>query len=166
MILTPIYIFLLIELSFVAFLDLKYRKIKNVWSVLNIIVAIALFAGFPNNYPLNIEMFQFALVFIVVGFALFMFKIMGGGDSKFLATFFLLVPLNFQEQVFYYLLIITIIVGLLFFINNIIVNHEKIFENMKERNIYGIKSCFGSKFAYAPVILITWIWFGWKIYIN
>jgi prepilin peptidase CpaA len=111
-------------------------------------------------------MFQFALVFIVVGFGLYMFKIMGGGDSKFLATFFLLIPLNFQEQVFYYLLIITIIVGLIIFINNLIVSHEKIIESIKNKNIDGIKSCFGSKFAYAPVILITWIWFGWTIYIN
>lgn len=149
-----------------AILDFKYRKIKNTWSILNLVIALGLFISLPKSYPLTIEMFQFALVFIVVGFGLFMFKVMGGGDSKFLATFFLLIPLNFQEVVFYYLLIITIIVGLILFINNIIVNHEKIFVSMKNRDLEGIKSCFGSKFAYAPVILITWIWFGWTIYIS
>ncbi len=150
----------------VAILDIKYRKILNYWSLLNIAVAVFLFISYPESYPLTIEMFQFALVFIVVGFGLFMMKIMGGGDSKFLATFFLLIPLNLQEAVFYYLLVNTVIIGSLFFINNIIVNHEKLIESFKNRNLEGIKGCFNNKFAYAPVILLTWMWIGWILYIG
>lgn len=162
----PVYIFLFIELTLVSYLDVKYRKIKNIWSLLNVLVAIILFILYPNNYPLTIEMFQFAMVFIVVGFGLFMLKIMGGGDSKFLATFFLLIPLDFQEIVFYYLLIFTIIIGVIKFFHSIIVNYSTLLEGFQTKNITMIKSCFGSKFAYAPVIFLTWIWIGWIQFIK
>lgn len=164
--LLPVYLFLFVELALVSYLDIKYRKIKNIWSLLNIIVAIILFGLYPQSYPLSVEMFQFAMVFIVVGFGLFMLKIMGGGDSKFLATFFLLVPLDYQEIVFYYLLIFTIIIGVIKFFHSVITNYSKLVEGFQTKNMVMIKSCFGTKFAYAPVIFLTWVWMGWILYLK
>lgn len=77
-----IYLFIFIELCFVAYLDFKYKKIKNIWSVLNLLIALILFFAYPDLYPFGIEMFQFTLVFLLVGFVLFMLKVMGGGRFK------------------------------------------------------------------------------------
>jgi prepilin peptidase CpaA len=91
-------------------------------------------------------------------------KIMGGGDSKFLATIFLLIPLRFQDTVFYYLLISTIIIGSISFIQNIIINWDLIANAVRSKEKGAIRKCFGRKFPYAPVVLLTWGWFGWTIY--
>ncbi len=160
----PLYLFVLIELSIVAYLDVKFKKIKNYWSLLNIICAVIMFTFFSQHYPFSFEMFHFTLVFIFVGFALFMLKIMGGGDSKFLATFFLLIPLSLQENVFLYLLFATIFIGSITLIKNIIGNWSKLSESIQQKDMEGVKSCFGSKFPYAPVILITWVCLGWELY--
>ena len=160
-----LYIFLLIELSFVAFLDFKYRVIKNYWSVINLIIALVLFVSQSSLYPFSLGTFQFSIAFFIVGFLLYLLNVMGGGDSKFLATFFLLIPLNQQEAVFYYLLLITIIIGLAFFLKNIIINFEKLINGLKMKNKQMVKECFGTKFPYAPVIWVTWIWMGIKTYL-
>lgn len=158
----PIYLFILIEVIFVTYLDIKYRKIKNIWSLLNMIVALSLFSLFPEMYLLTVASFQYSLVFIIVGFLLFQLKIMGGGDSKYLASFFLIIPSAIQDQVFFYLLISTIIIGALFFIKNIVTHWSTIVDSFRTHNLAGVKSCFGTKFAYAPVILIAWLFTGIK----
>ena len=92
-----------------------------------------------------------------------MLKVMGGGDSKFLATVFLVIPLKQQDIVFYNLLISTIIIGGIVFVNNIIVYRRELYKSIKNMDVEGIKKCFGKKFPYAPVILLAWVWFGWTI---
>lgn len=163
---TTIFLFLLIELIFVTIGDIKYRKIRNIWSILNLVMAVIFFITLPGEYPFRFEAFQFTIVFFAVGFLLFILKIMGGGDSKFLATFFLLIPLRLQEAYFYYLLIGTIIVGIIFFIRNIVKNRELLMKSFKESDIQGVKNCFGTKFAYAPVILMAWIFLGYEVLIK
>lgn len=155
-----IFIFLLIELSLVALTDIRYRKIKNSWSLLNLVMGVSSFIFIPQHYPFIFEAFQFSLVFIIVGFLLYLMKIMGGGDSKFLATFFLVIPYNLQENFFYYLLIGTIIVGLVFFLKSVIQNRVLLFRSFVVGDIQGVKNCFGTKFAYAPVILMAWVFLG------
>ncbi len=162
----PLFLFVLLELIAVAYLDVKYRVIKNLWSILNLVCATVLFMLFPDYYPLKFEMFQFSLAFFFVGFLLFLLKIMGGGDSKFLATFFLIIPFKLQESVFLYLLIITVIIGLLTLLKNIITQWNKLSESIKNRDVQGVKSCFGTKFPYAPVILITWVFLGLDLYLT
>ena len=155
-----IYIFVLIELCIVSYLDIKFRKIKNYWSILNIIIAILFFIIFPDLYVFKLETFGFPLVFLFVGFGLFLLKIMGGGDSKFLATFFLVIPLKVHDEVFLHLLTATVTIGLLFFVINIIRNFEGIVESFKNSDLKGVKNYFGKKFAYAPVILFSWVTYG------
>jgi len=163
MITWPIYLFILIELIFVTYLDVKHRKIANTWSLINIGIAVVLFSLFPKAYPVVFGTFQFSIVFILVGFFLFILKIMGGGDSKFLASFFLIVPLDKQDQVFLLLLISTVIIGVIVLVINIFSKWETLVTSLREKNIQGVKSCFGTKFAYAPVILVTWILFGMNL---
>lgn len=164
MITIPIYLFILLELSLVTYGDIKTRKIPNLWTLLNLVLAGFFFVIFPHIFEFGFAAFQYSIVFIFVGFFLFLMKIMGGGDSKFLASFFLITPLSLQDQVFYFLLISTIIVGVIFLIKNIIQNRKKLMEFIKHKDVIGVKSCFGTKFAYAPVILITWILIGVNLF--
>ncbi len=159
----PIYIFILIELIFVAYGDIKTDKIPNAWSILNLISFILLLILEPNTYHLSLDVFLVSFTFLVVGFVLFLLNIMGGGDSKFLFTFFLLVPESLQDTIFANLLVSTIVVGSIFFITNFIKNLERLIKYFKARDIKGIKRCFGTKFSFAPVILIAWVWLGWSV---
>jgi prepilin peptidase CpaA len=87
---------------------------------------------------------------------------MGGGDSKYLSSFYLLVPVSFQDSVFLYLLYTTIIIGSSLLLFNMLKNFDRIIELVSIGNISGIKKIFGKKFTYAPVIFVAWIWFGWQ----
>ena len=155
----------LIELCTVSFLDLKFRKIKNSWSLLNIALATACFFLYPEVYIFSWDSFQFSCVILLVGFGLFLLKIMGGGDSKFLSTFFLLIPVAAQDLVFSYLLAVTVVIGLGMLIFNTIRNYKKLILSLKTSDIVGVKNCFGTKFPYAPVILLAWILTGYKIFL-
>ena len=159
----PIYIFLIIELLFVTYGDLKSRKIPNYWSILNLILFGTLAFLFPTIYIIKGEIFLYSFMFFFIGFALYLFKIMGGGDAKFLATFILIIPADLQALFFQSLLYGTIICAGLLIIINSIKNFSKIMEQLRYKNLYGVKSFFGTKFAYAPVILIAWILVGIEI---
>lgn len=159
----PIYLFILIELICVAWADIRTNKIVNMWSVLNLIFFLVLLMVSPDYYFFKLDTFIYSSVFLLVGFIFFLIRIMGGGDSKFLFTFFLIVPGALQEQTFEYLLISTILVGTFVFITNVAKNFDKLKYSLRIGDMKSVKSCFGSKFAFAPVILIAWIWVGWKI---
>lgn len=133
------------------------------WSIVNLVFFLAVLIVSPEYYLLSFETFLYSFVFLCVGFVFFLLNIMGGGDSKFLFTFFLIVPLGLQEQTFEYLLVSTILVGTFVFITNISKNFDKLKYALKVKDKQAIRSCFGTKFAFAPIILITWIWVGWKI---
>lgn len=158
-----IYLFILIELLFVSWGDVKTDKIPNLWSIINILTFLIMFFVAPEFYQFSINVFILPLTFLVIGFFLFLLKIMGGGDSKFLSTLFLVVPYALHDQTFEYLLYSTILIGSFVFLTNLVKNFEKIILNLKIRNFVEVKSCFGSKFTYAPVILLSWLWLGIKI---
>ena len=100
----------------------------------------------------------------MVGFVFFLMKIMGGGDSKYLATFYLLVPIELQDEAFLALLFTTIIMAATMFVANIILGRAVILEAWHKRDVSLVKTIFGKKFAYAPLILVSWLWFGIKNY--
>lgn len=157
-----VYIFLSIQLLFVAYHDLKTRTISNFWLLINFFVYLNLLWIFPEIYFFNLYTFVFPLAFFVVGFVLFYLKIMGGGDSKYLSSMFLLVPVSYQDSTFTYLLYTTILVGSTLIVFNILKNFDKIIFMARVYDIGGIKRIFGKKFTYAPVIFIAWMWFGWQ----
>lgn len=156
----PIYTFIFLQLFFVTIGDVKYKKIPNLWSLLNIAIAVILFVLFPDLYIFGLKTFQFSIGFIIVGFMLFQLKIMGGGDSKFLASLFLIIPTANHDNFFYFLLISTIIVGVIAFLRNMVEQRGQLIQSIKLRDIEGVRTVFGSKFAFAIVIMITWFLIG------
>ena len=159
-----IFIFIAIQLLFVAYIDFKTKKISNLWVVINAITFVILTLIFPTIYLWSFKAFIFPAVFFIVGFGLFLLNIMGGGDSKYLASLYLLIPINFQDETFIYLLYATILVGGSLFLYNLLKNIDKIINDFKIGNIHGVKKVFGKKFTFAPVIFIAWMWFGWQNY--
>ncbi len=159
-----VYIFVSIQLLFVAYIDFKTQKIANMWVLINFLFFCLLSAIFPTLYIWSVQVFIFPLAFLFVGFALYMMNIMGGGDSKYLSSLYLLVPLEMQESVFTYLLYATILVGSTLLLFNLLKNLDIIIIHFKMKDIAGIKKIFGTKFTYAPVIFIAWMWFGWQNY--
>ncbi len=157
-----VFIFAAIQLLVVAYIDFKTTKISNLWLILNFFIFCILSLLFPTLYLWRLDTFVFPIVFLFVGFGLFAMNIMGGGDSKYLASFYLLVPLGHQESVFLYLLYTTVIVGSSLLLFNALKNFDRIVILFKLGDVSGIKKIFGKKFTYAPVIFIAWMWFGWQ----
>lgn len=155
-----VFIFLLMQLFLVAYGDIKTKKIPNYWSLINIAIFALLTALFPDQYRWELKTFIYPVAFFFVGFVLFLLKIMGGGDSKYLVSFYLLTPVDLHESAFLCLLLSTIIVGLFLLLMNALNNFEKIISALRYMDIIAIKQIFGTKFSYAPVILISWMWFG------
>ena len=157
-----VFIFVSLQLLVVAYVDFKTKIISNKWMIINFLFFAFLTFLFPNHYYWKPSTFVFPLAFIVVGFGLYFLKIMGGGDSKYLSSLFLIVPYAFHENFFLYLLYTTVIVGSSLLVINFIKNFDKIVLLIKIQDIAGIKKLFGKKFTYAPVIFISWMWFGWQ----
>ena len=156
-----VFIFLSIQLLVVAYTDFKTKKISNIWFVINFLFFCILSFIFPKIYFWQLNTFIFSLVFLMVGFVLYWMKIMGGGDSKYLSSFYLLIPSANQDAVFLYLLYTTIIVGSSLLLFNALQNFDKLLIMFRMHDLSGIKKIFGTKFTYAPVIFIAWMWFGW-----
>lgn len=159
-----VFFFISIQLLVVAYVDFKTTKISNVWPVANIIVFFFLSFLYPHIYIWSWDVLLFPVAFMLVGFALFVMNIMGGGDSKYLSSLYLIVPLGFQDAVFLYLLYTTVIVGSTLLLFNTLKNLDQIILMLRIGDIVGIKKIFGKKFTYAPVIFIAWMWFGWQNY--
>jgi prepilin peptidase CpaA len=140
--------------------DLRTRKIPNIWSLLNISFYILLLLLFPQNFEFHIESLILSGSFLLTGFILFVFKVMGGGDAKYLSTSALLVPHELLWLYLEYLLISTLIFASFFFLRNLFVNKRDIAHYLRSFYLKGVKNFFGTKFAYAPVILLAWILIG------
>lgn len=161
MIPTTVYFFITMELLAVSYLDIMTRKISNNWVFLNILVFIALLFIFPKEYSFKAETFLFSFLLLTVGLIFFKFGIMGAGDSKYLSSFYLLIPLPKQEEVFSYC-IYTILIGgsfILFF--NTVRNFDKIIAVLRRlEDIRILKGVYGKKRPFAPFILVSWLWYG------
>ena len=157
-----VFIFISIQLLFVAYVDFKTSKISNLWILINIIFFCVLTIIYPTVFVWSLNALLFPVAFLIVGFALFVLNIMGGGDSKYLSSLYLLIPLKLQEIVLLYLLYTTVIVGSSLLLFNVLKNFDRIILLARSSDVKGVKKIFGKKFTYAPVIFIAWMWFGWQ----
>ena len=157
-----IYFFLLFELIFVAIIDIKTKKIWNMWSIVNIAFFILSFLLFSEQYKFGLSLFLFPLGVLVAGFILWMMKIMGAGDAKYLFTFFLLIPLSLHQTMLMLLAYSTILIGLGVMMYNITRKFTSFVFAVRTFDRVVFKMIFGTKFTYAPVILLAWIWLGWE----
>lgn len=148
------------QLLVVAWIDLKTHKISNRWAFLNIGLSIVFHIFLQSYYPLTWEILIFPLGFLVIGFFLFLLNIMGAGDSKYLASLFLLIPLELHLVFFERLLLSTILVGALLLSLKIIKHFTQLRAYFINRYWSGIKGIIKSRFSYAPVILVAWIILG------
>lgn len=158
----PSFIFylILVQLLIVSIVDITKKKIFNFWPIMNIIMFPILCYLFQDHYKFEWYSFIFPLAFLLVGFFLFLIRIMGGGDSKYLFSLFLVVPVALHETMLQYLLLSTLVIGSFVLMTNIGTNFNRITSSLKTGEYQEVKQFFGTKFSYAPVILIAWIWLG------
>ena len=158
-------IVVMIELLLVGWIDFKTKKISNYWVILNVILSIALYMVASDVYQLSWNILIFPLGFIVAGFVLFLLNIMGAGDSKFLASLFLLTPSEYQIILFEKILVSTIVSGALLLSLGFVRNRKVLIAFMINRHWRGIRDIIKSRFSYAPVISVAWLLLGrelWK----
>jgi len=149
-----------IQLLAVAWIDLKTHKISNRWAILNVLLSVLFHIFLPSSYPLTWEILIFPLGFLVIGFFLFLLHIMGAGDSKYLASLFLLIPLELHLVFFERLLLSTMLVGGFLLALKVIKHFAQLRAYFISRYWSGIKGVIKSRFSYAPVILVAWIILG------
>jgi prepilin peptidase CpaA len=164
-ILQTIFALVTLELLIVGWIDLKTEKISNKWVLANVLLAVIFHMAFPSIYPFTWEVFLFPLGMIGVGFILYLLNIMGAGDSKFLASLFLIIPTELHLLFFEKLVLSTIVTGtcLLFF--RIIKQGSTLRAYLISRHYAGIKQTLRSRFSYAPVITVAWILLGLGLWI-
>lgn len=160
MILTVIFILVLMELLFVAWIDYKTEKISNRWVIVNAVASVVLHLTVRSLYPFSWEILLFPVGFIVVGFLLYLVNVMGAGDSKFLASLFLVIPPEYHLLFFSKLVISTIVVGICLLLIRIAKNGSTLKAYFVSHYWEGIKLTLKSRFSYAPVIFLAWIILG------
>ena len=159
-----IYFLIFIELFAVSWIDLKLKKISNLWFFFNLALSIGLHFLHPEPYVWAGATLMFPLGFIVGGFVLFNLGIMGAGDSKFLASLFLLVPLEHHALLFEKLIYTTVFVGCIMLTVKIARDFKIIKAYALSAYWNGIKASIKSNFSFAPVVFIAWILLGVEIW--
>jgi prepilin peptidase CpaA len=159
----PLYLYIFIQLLIVSWGDLRDKKIFNFWTILNLITYIILLFLFPETYYFSWSTLIFSFSFLIVGFILFSFRVMGGGDSKYLFGFFFIVPPALEDQTFESILLSTILIGSFVLITNFAKNFDIIIKSLRIGDVKALRYCLGSKFSFAPVILLSWGFVGWQI---
>lgn len=164
MILSLVFAFVLAELLIVGWIDFKTQKISNKWILVNLVSALVLYIAARDLYPLSWETLIFPVGFILVGFLLFLLNVMGAGDSKFLASLFLLIPLEYQLLFFEKLVVSTIITGSILLTFKVISERERLKAYLLSRYWPGIRDTIKSRFSYAPVVTVAWILLGFNLW--
>lgn len=118
----------------------------------------------PQSYPVTWEILIFPVGWIAVGFLLFLLGIMGAGDSKYLASLFLVVPLEEHVSFLEKIILCTLVVGGIILCFTIIRNFREFRAYTMTAYWGGIKSKIKSNFSYAPVILLAWILQGLELW--
>ena len=149
---------LLFELVIVSAIDVRKKKISNLWSILHVLLFVVL-SFISREWP-TWSHFLFPAGLIIVGFVLFLFHIMGAGDSKYLASLFLLVPTPYHMLLMEKLLTVTIFVGTILVIMKFVKSAAKIKAYLMTFYLKAVQTEIHSRISYAPVILVSWILFG------
>ena len=155
-----IYFLILAELLVVSWIDIKIKKISNLWFIFNLVVSLSLHFLYPLEYSLQWATLIYPVGWIIAGFGLFVLGIMGAGDSKFLASLFLVIPLAHQFQMLEKILYSTLVVGIVFLLIKISKDFKRIKAYALSSYWQGLKESIRSSFSFAPVILLAWILFG------
>ncbi len=144
-------------LGYIAIVDFKTRKINNYWSLFNLVFTILLFILLPQHYQLSYKHFFIPLLIFLVGFFLYFIKVAGAGDVKFLSTFLLALPYEFQLLFVNKLIVTTIVFALTIMAIRIAAQFRVVSDALLSRNFQALSSVIlGSKFAYSPVLFLIY----------
>lgn len=155
-----IFILILIQLAIVSWIDIKTKKISNLWFLFNLLMAVGFHFIYPQYYPWVWTALIFPIGWIIIGFILFLLGIMGAGDSKYLASLFLVIPVEQQAVLFEKIIISTLIVGFATLAIKVAKDFQKIKAYAISTYWVGLKDSIKSHFSYAPVIFLAWILLG------
>lgn len=150
-----VFILLFAELVVITQIDIRKAKISNRWVLLNLGLTPLAYFLFPSTYQWDWLVLLFPLGFIVFGFILFLMGIMGAGDSKYLASLFLLIPREGQWALAEMLLYVTMLVGFILLLRTVLKKRTEVKAYLVSHHWKGLLSLIGSRFSYAPVILIA-----------
>lgn len=150
-----LYALLALELLIVSFIDLKIKKISNYWILFNLIVALTVYLG--GLYTFEWKIFIYPVGTIIVGFTLFLAHIMGAGDSKYMASLFLVLPYDLHQSYLENVLISTILVGAILLVSKLVSRFSRIKGYALSFHLKGVLSEIRSHFSYAPVLLLAWL---------
>ena len=159
-----IYFLILVELYAVSWIDLKIKKISNLWFFFNLALSVTLHFLYPELYVWEWATLLFPMGFIIGGFVLFILGIMGAGDSKFLASIFLVIPLEQHALMFEKLIYTTVFVGCIMLTIKITRDFKIIKAYALSAYWNGIKTSIKSSFSFAPVVFIAWILLGVELW--
>lgn len=155
-------VYISLQISVVAWFDFKTLKISNLWSILNFVLYLLCPLILPELYSYQLSTWFIPVLFIIVGFVLFKLNIMGAGDSKYLFSLFLLIPPQHHDLMLLVLLQLTCGVGVIMLSWRIISKWEE-FKLIFVSGVGSFKSIMGSRFTYAPVIMLSWFWFLYEV---
>lgn len=162
----PLYYLILCEMLVVAIIDFRTRRIWHLWHFINIALFIVGLLFFTDRYQMSWSHWRFPLGMLGVGFVLYWVRlggvrVMGGGDGKYLASIFLVVPSAYQLLYFEALLWTTILVASILLLFNIVKNFKFVVQSFLIKHFnYG--TIFGSRFPYVPLMVLAWLWMGWR----
>ena len=151
-----------LELFVVSIIDFKTKKISNYWTLVNFILSIIFYV--MGTFPFEFQALIIPVATIIVGFFLFLAHIMGAGDSKYLASLFLLLPWALQLKFFENVLLSTILVGGILLITKVIMSFNKLKGYALSLYFKGILQEIRSRFSYAPVLLLAWLLLGKELW--
>ncbi len=148
--------YLLVQTAAVAVLDLKTKKISNIWPVLNCALALILFIALPKVYFTSWQGWPLWIILVAVCVWLYAQRIMGAGDVKYLFSFFLVLPPAFRGEVLNILSLVIIVVGGYWLLKKVwgqwyyLLNLWSLGENQEIlRLIHG-------KNVFAPLVFLAW----------
>lgn len=159
-----VFTILLLELLTVSWIDFRRKKISNYWILCNLAFATILFSLGGPLYALNWNILFFPVGFVGFGFVLFLLNIMGAGDSKYLASLFMVTPFEYQFVFFEKMIISTIVVGSILIGLRFLKQRHEMIAFFVNRHWRGLRDLVKSSFSYAPVVLVSWILLGIEIW--
>ncbi len=155
-------IYISLQIIVVAWFDFKTKKISNLWTILNFILYLIFPFLLPDVYSFKLSTWFVPLAFIFVGFVLFKVDVMGAGDSKYLFSLFLIIPQVKHEYFLMTLLSFTAVIGVILLAWRLISKAEQIKLIILTR-AGSFRDILGTKFTFAPVIMLSWFWFLYNV---
>ncbi len=159
-----LYLLILVQLFWVSLIDIKHKKISNQWIYFNLGLTAILWLAFPADYAVTGQKLLYSLTFFFVGFILYLLKVIGAGDSKYLASLYLVIPIDWCELALYSLFLSTLIIGGFVFFTTVVKKYDQLWISFLARDYPQFAKILNNRFSYAPVILVSWVLLGALVY--